>query len=589
MLIRLVALAVVALGLSPAAASVRAVRPVAAASSVRPVVLPVVPFALDLAPSAGIRAALTPTLRAPNDAPKSASQLRAEAADAVAQWRASRAPATAVAAAAPVAAVNVAPLTPAEAIATAQTSGQALSRLVELGVIKPQDIPEGETDRVALLKRVWDGVSAKLTSDVLPVDASWAVPAITVKRDGKTYLVHGVAHGELYPPNRRQVARLVAQIEKNGHALLSEQNLPAHYGFAYGQETMDQAVDRHGVPARVTDAAGGPASGGIAAVHAVLRWAALGGTGYAWLRAALSPTDPLVWALAVGVSLGLWLLARGLQPLNRLALLSAARDAERLGSKDLAAHLRREARAFFGPRGVKAEDILRLHLPPGPGAASDSLSPRSSAIAGAALAASASVVHVLVGYRHAAEIAWRLAGADAAVGTAARATGASERNGGSVTKPLFFGVLGAVALAFGLAQMNTGYMLAGGFWLGSALWDYLNKDKPAEAMTARALLGYPPHVYLLMAAAFVTAVVAPVAAPLAMLGLAAWSALTSKTAREYFDASQALFTLSIGLGFGALLAYGLHGFDIGFIAAGVSAVLANIIGKLMKFAAIRKS
>lgn len=588
MLNRTVALAVVVLGLSPAAATVRVARPVASASNVRPVVVPVVPLALNLAPSAGLQAGLAPTLSATNDAPNLAARLRAEAAETVAQWRASRAPASAVAVSAPSAAPSPI-LTPAEAIATAQSSDQALSRLVGLGIIQPAHIPEGETDRVALLKRVWDGVSTKLTSEVLPVDDAWAVPAISVQRDGKTYLIHGVAHGQLYPPNRRQVTRLVSQIEKQGHALLTEQNLPAHYGFAYGQETMDKEVDRHGVPARVTAAAAGLET--IAQAHALMRGGALGVVGYAWVHTALNPSDPLAWLLAVGAMLGLWLLARGLQPLNRLSLLSAAHDAERLGSKDLAAHLRREARAFFGPRGVKAEDILRLHLPPGPGAASDSLSPRSAAIAGAALAASASVVHVLVGYRHAAEIAWRLAGADVVAGTASSLPGAaaSERNGGSVTKPLFFGVLGAVAMAFGLAQMNTGYMLAGGFWLASALWDYLNKDKPAEVMTVNALLGYPPRVYLMMAAALVTALAAPVAAPFAVIGLAGWSALTSKTARESFDASQDLFTLSIGFGVGALLGYGLNGFGLVFLAAGFAAVLANVIGKFLKYAAIRKS
>ncbi|MDX6769355.1 MAG: hypothetical protein SF051_07470 [Elusimicrobiota bacterium] len=408
MLTRAAAFAVLLAGAVPAGAAARSARPVAPAPAVRLAVAPVVPSGLGLTPTVNLAPNPSSSLVVPNEAPKLADALRSQAAATVAEWRASRAGAAADApAASPVGRTPA--LSAAEAIATAPTSDQALARLVGLGVIDFTAIPEGETDRVALLKRVWDGVSAELTAAVFPVDASWAVPAIKVERGGKTYLIHGVAHGQLYPPNRRQVAKLVAQIEKNGHALLSEQKLPVHYGFAYGLETMDHEVgETNGMPARVAEAAGGLTSGGVAAAHALLRYAALGGAAYSWVKAALNPADPLVWALAAGLSVGLWLLARGLQPVNKLSVLSDAAAAERLGSKHLAEQLRAEASAFFKPR-VKAEDILRLHLPPGPGAAADSLSPRSAAIAAAAAAASASVVHVLVGYRHAAEIAWRLA------------------------------------------------------------------------------------------------------------------------------------------------------------------------------------
>jgi hypothetical protein len=253
-------------------------------------------------------------------------------------------------------------------------------------------------------------VADKRDAALLPVDASWAVPAIKVERGGKTYLVHGVAHGQIYPPNRRDVSRLVAQIKAQKQALYSEQGLPIHYGFDYGLETLDREMgESNGVPTRVIDAARGLFAGGIPAVHAILRWAAVGGVGYTWVRAAFNAADPLVWALAIGLTAGLWLLKRGLQPLYRLKTLSEAKKADQLGSPHIAANKRREAAVFYGPR-VAAEDIMRLHLPPGPGAAADSLSPRSVAIAAAAAASAAAVVHVLVGYRHAAEIAWRLAG-----------------------------------------------------------------------------------------------------------------------------------------------------------------------------------
>lgn len=373
----------------PASATVRVARPVAPAG-VRPAaVLPVASLPLNPVKLGGLSATLAPSLSAPNIAPQVVPAL-----------------------AAAVAAPHAAQLKTAEAIATAESADQALGRLVELGVLQVSDLPEGETDRVALLKRVWDGVADKRDAALLPVDASWAVPAIRIMRGGKTFLVHGVAHGQFYPPNRRDVARLVAQIKDKKQALYSEQGIPLHYGFAYGLETMDHEVgESNGVPTRVAEAAGGLSSGGIAAAHALLRWAAVGGVGYSWLRAALNPAEPMVWLLALGLSVGLWLLKRGFQPVNRLSVLASAAEAEKLGSTSLAQHLRREAAAFFKPR-VSAEDIVRLHLPPGPGAASDSLSPRSAAIAAAAAASAAAVVHVLVGYRHAAEIAWRLTGAE---------------------------------------------------------------------------------------------------------------------------------------------------------------------------------
>lgn len=298
----------------------------------------------------------------------------------------------------------------AEAIAQARSADEALESLKQLGLIKEAEIPRGETDRDAFLKRIWDGVSGPHTAALFPVDDSWAVPAITVKRGDRTYFIHGVAHGQLYPPNRRDVVRLVSHIKKQGHALYSEHDMPLYYGFSYGLETMDRAINAVGArPAPVAAADRGLPAAAIPFVHALARWSALGGVGYAWLSAALNPGELHLWLVAGTMSLALWLVARGLQPLNRLRALADARETQQLGSPELAEQLRRQAAAFFKPR-VKAEDILRLYLPPGPGAASDSLSPRSAAIAAAAAASSAAAVHVLVGYRHAAEIAWRLLG-----------------------------------------------------------------------------------------------------------------------------------------------------------------------------------
>lgn len=379
------ALAALFVGAATASATVKAVRPVAPAFVAPARMAPAASLSPLLTTPAGLSATLTPSFSVPHDAPPAAP------AAALLAPAAAKAP------------------TPVEAVVEAANVPDALVRLIDLGVIETRDVPKGQTDRAALLGRVWDGIAEKSPSELLPVDREWAVPAIKVERGGKTYLVHGVAHGQYYPPNRRDVARLVSEIKSRGHELYSEQNLPVHYGYAYGKHVMDHETgESNGLPARVADISRGVFAG-IPAVHALIRWAAVGGVGYSWLHATLNPSQPLFWLLAAGLTAGLWLLKRGLQPLNRIGELNDAAEAEKLGSPHIAEQRRRAAAAFYGPR-VAPEDILRLHLPPGPGASVDPLSPRSAAIAAAAAASAAAVVHVLVGYRHAAEIAWRLAG-----------------------------------------------------------------------------------------------------------------------------------------------------------------------------------
>lgn len=436
--LRLLLTAALLAGSIPADAQVRALRPVGGGNAAAAVRLSV--------PSLGAAASLAlpslaPSLPAPSEAPKPGEAFRAEAAQTIAQWRAARA-------AAPASTPSPAPLVAAEAsspkaaltaeqtaaaatdaIIAAKGVDEALGSLVSLGVLKAQALPEGETDRLALLKRVWDGVSGKRAAELLPVDAGWAVPALRVERGGKTYLVHGVAHGQYYPAHRRSVMRLVKQVSAQGSVLLSEQRIPEHYGFSYGLETLDHAVVSHDERAEVVKAARGLPPAAIGAVHALMRLGALGGVGYAWARAALQGADPLAWGLALAGGAALYLLWRGMQPLNRLSVLAGAREADSLGSPHLAEQLRREAKAFF-TKPVRAEDVRALHLPPGPAASTDEFSPRSAAIAAAARAAEGSVVHVLVGYKHAAEIAWRLAGYPAGAGAAPRKEDAG--NGGAV-------------------------------------------------------------------------------------------------------------------------------------------------------------
>jgi hypothetical protein len=453
--LRLLLTAALLAGTVPADAQVRALRPAGGGSAAAPVRLSV--------PSAGVvpsRAvpSLAPALPALNDAPKPGAVLRAEAAETVAQWRAARAaapaPLVAPEASAPKAVLTAEQTAAAatDAIIAAKGVDEALGSLVSLGVLKAEALPEGPTDRLALLKRVWDGVSSKRAAELLPVDSGWAVPALRVQRGGKTYLVHGVAHGQYYPAHRGTVMRLVKQVSAEGSVLLSEQRIPEHYGFSYGLETLDHAVVAHDERAEVVKAARGLPPAAIGAVHALMRLGALGGVGYAWARAALQGVDPLAWGLALAGTAVLYLLWRGMQPLNRLSVLAGAREADALGSPQLAEQLRREAQAFF-TKPVKAEDVRALHLPPGPAAASNEFSPRSAAIAAAAQAAEGAVVHVLVGYKHAAEIAWRLAGYPAGAGAASKDEDGG--NGGRINK--------LSGIAIGAMLVGGAAILAGSF------------------------------------------------------------------------------------------------------------------------------
>jgi hypothetical protein len=302
-----------------------------------------------------------------------------------------------------------APAAVGAAIAESKSVDEAFARVVKTGALSPEKVPQDPTDRLYALKRLWDHAAPAYAEGKIAVDSGWAVPALRVENAGTTYLVHPVAHGQLYPPNRRAVLRLVGQIKESGGALYSEEKLPSHYGFAFGRETMDHRVDQ-GLPIAVEPAAGGVSDGAMRFVYRAFTAAALTPLALA-LPQIIDHPSKLVIVPALLYLAFLAVLRSGLLPFYRFEKWGLSRQARALGAPEMAEQLRREAGALHRAR-LDALEVLRLHLPPGPGAEHDAFAARSEAMAKAvaedAKAAEAKVVHLLVGYKHAADIGWRL-------------------------------------------------------------------------------------------------------------------------------------------------------------------------------------
>ncbi len=307
-------------------------------------------------------------------------------------------------------------LTPASlalALSDSKSASDASAHLSALGVLGSKEAALASTDEPVfrfLLTRIWHKTAHTLPAD-FPIDSTFGIPALKVERDGVTYFVHGVAHGQHSPPHRGAVLSLVRRVQAAGHALYSEQNLPAYYGYKAGFETLDHKAP-DGYPTTVVAAAPGftPAS---LFVKRAIDWTITPGTIFAsaiWGLAAHASILP--WTcLGVSLAVAFFVLTGGL-PYSRMLRRRRAAEARAEGLEDIADQYADEARHFF----VAKPDlgVLRdLELPQPLGATDDTYSVRSRAIADAvaadAAAAGASAVHLVVGHLHAHEVAWRLA------------------------------------------------------------------------------------------------------------------------------------------------------------------------------------
>lgn len=305
----------------------------------------------------------------------------------------------------------------AQALSDSLSPSDAAARLSALGVLGSKEsslAADNESEFRFLLTRLWRKTSPSIPS-AFEVDKTFRVPALKVSRDGVTFFVHGVAHGQYGPPRRSAVLSLVRRVQAAGRALYSEQNLPAYYGYKAGLETLDHAAVS-GSPAEVVPAAPGYTRASLLVKRAV-DWAVAPGSALAVLAWALaSPTSILAWILLPFAGALAWLVLTGGLPLmawkrrRRAAAMLAA------GLSDIAEQFADEARHFFTAKPDLA--VLRgLELPQPLGATADPLSNplsvRSRAIADAAAAGAAAsgarAVHVVVGHLHAHEVAARLA------------------------------------------------------------------------------------------------------------------------------------------------------------------------------------
>ena len=301
----------------------------------------------------------------------------------------------------------------ARALSDSRSPSDAASRLVELGLLgsKESALASSSQDELRfLLTRLWRKTAASIPAP-FPVDASFGVPALKVERDGVTYLVHGVAHGQYGPPRRSAVLSMIRRAAASGHAIYSEQNLPAYYGYKAGLETLDHA-SADGDPAEVVAAAPGHTPASLL-VKRALDWAIAPGSALAALAWGLaSPASVLAWVLLPFLGALAWLVLTGGLPLMRWRRRRRAAGARADGLEDIAEQYADEAANFFVAK-PDLEALRGLELPQPLGATADPYSARSRAIADAVASAASSraagTVHVVVGHLHAHEVAWRLA------------------------------------------------------------------------------------------------------------------------------------------------------------------------------------
>lgn len=301
----------------------------------------------------------------------------------------------------------------ARALSDSKTPSEAADRLSALGVLGATEAvlakSRGDEFRF-LLTRLWRKTAPSIPA-AFQVDGTFGVPALEVERDGVAYFVHAVTHGQLGAPRRAAVLSLVRRVAAAGHALYSEQNLPAYYGYKTGFETLDHA-STEGAPAMVVAAAPRYTHATLL-LKSVIDWAAAPGSflaALAWVIAA--PASPPAWALMSALGVLAWLVLTGGLPLMSWKRRRLAAQARAEGLEDIAEQYEDEARNFFVAK-PDLEVLRGLELPQPLGAAADPFSVRSRAIADAvaadAASSGASAVHVVVGHMHAHEVAWRLA------------------------------------------------------------------------------------------------------------------------------------------------------------------------------------
>ncbi|OGR77822.1 MAG: hypothetical protein A2X40_05975 [Elusimicrobia bacterium GWC2_65_9] len=297
-------------------------------------------------------------------------------------------------------------------ISESASTPEAAARLSALGVLGSREAvlaASSEDEFRFLLTRLWRK-TADSVAPAFPVDRSFAIAALKVQRNGATYFIHPVAHGQRGAPRRFAVLSLVRQVKASGQALYSEQNLPAYYGYKHGLETLDHAAAQ-GAAAAVVAAAPGYTRATLLKREIDRALAPAGAlAALAWVL--ISPASPSAWALLLAFGALAWrMMSSDLRQMRRQRRRRAA-AAQAEGLVDIAEQYADEARNFFISK-PDLEVLRGLELPQPLGATADAASVRSRAIADAvaadAAASGAGEIHLVVGHLHAHEVAWRLA------------------------------------------------------------------------------------------------------------------------------------------------------------------------------------
>jgi len=300
----------------------------------------------------------------------------------------------------------------AQALSDSHSQSDAAARLASLGVLGSKEVSlssPAEAEFRFLLTRLWKKTSDTI-APVASVDSSFSIPALTVERNGITFYIHAVAHGQGGAPRRSSVISLIRGLEREGRAVYSEQNLPAYYGFTHGRETLDHAVAADG-SLKIISAAPGYDLLSLR-VKRALDWAVSPGSALAALAWVIAvPTSPWAWfLLPLLTALAAYTLTGGL-PLMAWKRRRLAASMRADGLTDIAEQYADEATHFFTAKPDLA--VMRgLELPQPLGATDDLLSFRSRGIADAvaadAAAAGVDSAHLIVGHLHAYEVAARL-------------------------------------------------------------------------------------------------------------------------------------------------------------------------------------
>jgi hypothetical protein len=302
------------------------------------------------------------------------------------------------------------------AIQESGTLEGAASALEFLGMLRPREVRLERGDhRYAFenaLRQLWHD-AAPSTPRQFRIDATWLIPSFEVRRDDIVYHVHPIVHGAGMAAQPSLVRGFVEFLRLRSLPLYSEQELPSMFSYSHGKETLDHRV-KYGQPIGLRDIPFEEAGQGMWRLRTAVKYAFVGAlAGLPLLYLSHHAASPAAWTLAAVGLAAAWTVRNAFLPLFNFyhrALALAARFGA--GSADHAAHLRRLGSTLFGSE-LDLDALRRVEFPmPLRAERAGSSTERSYAMADIirldAEQRNLKEVHILAGFDHAQELAWRL-------------------------------------------------------------------------------------------------------------------------------------------------------------------------------------